>query len=193
MLSWLVIGAAALMTVHSLAGCTAAPAPSYVAADQQTYNAIAPEYQAYVNGDVNLSIDERAQAEHAGDLAATDQSRRNGGDATLRSVIGVLFTEIDMGQVATAINARARAAKQTQLAVAQANSLDTSDQAAVAAAANFIRTGGLSGRIGTRDIGECDGNGRRHDPRSVIHQRRAANLTASLLHRKCKLQVIGAS
>jgi hypothetical protein len=55
-------------------GCATAPAPSYIQADQQTYNAIAPEYQDYVNDDPALAPDEKQRRL---DTLATWQLRIN--------------------------------------------------------------------------------------------------------------------
>ena len=45
------------------AGCAAlrAPAPAYVAADRATYDAVAPEYAAYVGQDPALDEEERGR------------------------------------------------------------------------------------------------------------------------------------
>lgn len=56
------LGALSLLPLTNLA-CSAlhAPAGAYVAADRATYDAVAPEYSAYVHNDPNLGDDERAR------------------------------------------------------------------------------------------------------------------------------------
>lgn len=48
-----------LLSVTILAGCAGVP-KQYLRADRATYNAIAPEYRAYIRGDEKLSELQRA-------------------------------------------------------------------------------------------------------------------------------------
>ena len=52
-----------LLLLSQSSGCSAlrVPAPDYVAADRATYDAVAPEYSAYVHADPSLDADEVAR------------------------------------------------------------------------------------------------------------------------------------
>ncbi len=50
---------ALVLSVALFSGCTIAP--SYVKADRATYNAIAPEYRAYVDADPKLDQSEKTR------------------------------------------------------------------------------------------------------------------------------------
>lgn len=63
------LGAASLLA-SGVGGCSAlqgvqAPGGAYVAADRATYEALAPEYAAYVAADPALADDDRARRTHA--------------------------------------------------------------------------------------------------------------------------------
>lgn len=58
-LAWLLL-MPALCLLAAAGGC-AGPAPAYVAADRETYNALAPEYGDYVDRDLTLSPEQKAR------------------------------------------------------------------------------------------------------------------------------------
>ena len=71
-----------LLPLSQCAGCAAlrAPAPAYVAADRATYDAVAPEYAAYVGQDPALDEEERGR--RARTLATWDARLRAAEEGT---------------------------------------------------------------------------------------------------------------
>lgn len=69
------------LVLSQCSGCSVlqAPAADYVAADRATYDAVAPEYAAYVEQDA--ALDDEARARRARTIAAWDLRIRGGGDA----------------------------------------------------------------------------------------------------------------